>query len=130
MLDTNICIYIIRNKPESVLRRFERLHVSQVGISSITYSELEYGVAKSLKPEQNKLALTRFLTAIEIFPYDDSAVKQYGVIRARLERLGTPIGSLDFLIAAHAISLNCILITNNENEFRRVEELKVENWVK
>ena len=130
MLDTNICVYVIRRKPEHVIQRLQRLQVSDVGISSITLSELEYGVAKSLKPQQNKLALTEFLAPIEILPYDDMAARHYGELRAYLERQGTPIGSLDTLIAAHAVSLKCVLVTNNIAEFRRVPGLKIENWSK
>jgi len=130
MLDTNICIYIIRKKPEAVLRRLQRSRVSDIGISSVTLSELEYGAAKSTKPQQNKLALTEFLAPIEILPYDDLAAQQYGELRAHLERKGKPIGSLDMLIAAHALSLKCILVTNNEIEFRRVPKLNIENWTK
>ena len=130
ILDTHVCIYIIRKKPEAVFRRLQRSRVSDIGISSITLSELEYGVAKSSKPQQNKLALTEFLAPIEILPYDDLAAQQYGELRAHLERKGKPIGSLDMLIAAHALSLKCILVTNNEVEFRRVPKLNIENWTK
>lgn len=130
LLDTNICIYLIRRRPEIVLKRIQGLQVSDLGISSITLSELEYGVAKSRKQEQNKLALTEFLTPIEIMPFDDMAAKHYGELRAYLERCGTPIGSLDTLIAAHAVSLQSTLVTNNESEFRRVPGLKIENWTK
>jgi len=130
MLDTNICIYIIRKKLDGILRRLQRYRVSDIGVSAITLSELEYGVAKSTKPQQNKLALAEFLAPIEILPYDDMAAQQYGELRADLERKGTPIGSLDILIAAHALSLKCVLVTNNEIEFRRVPGLKVENWAK
>lgn len=128
MLDTNICIYIIRKKPQRVLRRLQRYPVSNIGVSSITLSELEYGVAKSIKPQQNKLALTEFLAPIEILPYDDMAARQYGELRAHLEKNGTPIGSLDMLIAAHALSLKCTLVTNNEVEFQRVPGLSIDNW--
>lgn len=130
MLDTNICIYVIRRRPERVIRRLQRKQVSDVGISSITLSELEYGVAKSVKPEQNKLALTEFLAPIEILPYDDRAAHRHGTLRACLERHGTPIGPLDLLIAAHALSLESVLVTNNESEFRRIPGLNVENWTK
>ncbi len=130
LLDTNICIYVIRRKPDVVLKRLKRFRVSDLGISSITLSELEYGIAKSRRPEQNKLALTQFLSPIEIMPYDDMAAQQYGELRAYLEKRGTPIGSLDMLIAAHALSLNSVLVTNNESEFRLVPQLKIENWVK
>lgn len=130
LLDTNICVYIIRKRPESVLRRLRRTRVTEVGISAITLSELEYGVAKSLRPEANKLALVQFLAPIEVVPYDDMAAERSGRIRALLERQGEPIGSMDVLIAAHALSLGCILVTNNEAAFRRVPELKVENWTR
>jgi tRNA(fMet)-specific endonuclease VapC len=130
LLDTNTCIYLIRKRPARVIRKLQRKQVSEIGISSITLSELEYGAAKSVKPEQNKLALTQFLAPIEVLPYDDSAALRYGPLRAHLERKGTPIGSLDLLIAAHALSLECVLVTNNESEFKRVPGLKVENWTK
>ena len=130
MLDTNICIYIIKKKPQKVIMRFREAEVSEIGVSSITLSELEYGVMKSSKPEQNKLALAQFIAPIETPAYDDAAAQHYGEIRAYLERQGTPIGSLDMLIAAHALSLNSVLVTNNESEFQRVSNLKIENWVK
>ena len=130
MLDTNICIYIIKQKPKNVIERFRQAQVSEIGISSITLSELEYGVMKSAKPEQNKLALAQFIAPIEISAYDDVAAEHYGVIRAHLERQRTPIGSLDMLIAAHALSQNSVLITNNESEFERVKNLNIENWAK
>jgi tRNA(fMet)-specific endonuclease VapC len=130
MLDTNICIYIIKQKPETIIDRFRQVQVSEIGVSSITLSELEYGAVKSAKPEQNKLALAQFIAPIEIPAYDDAAAHHYGVIRAHLERQGTPVGSLDMLIAAHALSLNSVLITNNESEFKRIPNLKIENWAK
>lgn len=128
MLDTNICIYLIKQKPAQVVRRLEETRVSDVGISSITLSELEYGVCKSSRREQNMVALIGFLTTLEILPYDDMAAQQYGEIRAHLERQGTPIGSLDTLTAAHARSVQCTLVTNNTAEFSRVPNLKLDNW--
>ena len=128
MLDTNICIYIIKQKPKNIIERFRQAQVSEIGVSSTTLSELEYGVMKSAKSEQNKLALVQFIAPIEISAYDDVAAQHYGVIRAHLERQGTPIGSLDMLIAAHALSQNSVLITNNESEFKRVSNLKIGNW--
>lgn len=130
MLDTNICIYIIKKKPDQVIERLRHTRVPDVGVSSITLSELEYGVAKSARPEQNKLAIVEFLAPLEILPYDDMAAQEYGKVRVYLEKQGTPIGSMDMLIAAHALSLNCILVTNNESEFRRIPALKIENWAK
>ena len=130
MLDTNICIYIIKKKPEQVLRRLKNTRISDIGVSSITLSELEYGAAKSSRPDQNKIALVQFLAPLEILSYDDIAAQEYGKIRESLERQGTPIGSMDLLIAAHALSLNCTLVTNNEREFSRVASLRIENWTK
>ena len=130
MLDTDICIYIIKRKPVAVIKRLRKISISQVGISSITLSELEYGVAKSSKPDQNQFALTQFLAPLEILPYGDEAAQRYGRLRAFLEDQGTPIGSLDMLIAAHALSIGSILVTNNEKEFDRVPDLKIDNWVK
>jgi tRNA(fMet)-specific endonuclease VapC len=129
MLDTNICIYIIKSKPVTVINYLKNISVSDIGISTITLSELEYGVEKSQNKQQNKIALLQFLTPLEIVPYDDLAAKAYGRIRHVLEREGQPIGALDMLIAAHALSLNSILVTNNEREFPKVPELKVENWL-
>ena len=123
MLDTNICIYIIKKKPEQVLGRLKNTRISDIGVSSITLSELEYGAAKSSRPDQNRIALIEFLVPLEILPYNDMAAREYGRIRASLERHGTPIGSMDMLIAAHALSLNCTLVTNNEREFSRVTSL-------
>jgi len=130
MLDTNICVYIIKQKPAKVIERFKHADISQIGISSITLSELQYGVSKSSKPEQNQMALSQFVAPLEILPYDDGAAQYYGDLRAGLEKRGTPIGSLDMLIAAHAISLNSVLISNNEKEFNRIPNLRIDNWVK
>ena len=130
MLDTDICIYIIKRKPAGVIKRLMKSRISQIGISSITLSELEYGVEKSSKQEQNQVALAQFLAPMEILSYGDEAAQQYGRLRALLEKQGTPIGSLDMLIAAHALSIDCILVTNNEKEFGRVPNLKIDNWAK
>ena len=130
MLDTDICIYIIKRKPADVIKRLMKSRISQIGISSITLSELENGVGKSSKPEQNQVALAQFVAPMEILSYGDEAALQYGRLRAFLEKQDTPIGSLDMLIAAHALSINCILVTNNEKEFGRVPNLKIDNWAK
>ena len=130
LLDTNICIYIIKKKPPHVFHKLTEIDISDVGISSITLSELEYGVEKSQFSGRNRIGLLEFLSPIEIYDYDGLAAKEYGIIRAKLEKKGTIIGSLDMLIAAHAISLGLILITNNEKEFRKVPKLKIENWVR
>ena len=130
MLDTNICIYIIKKKPMTVINRFKDIEDSSIGISTITLSELLYGVSKSIQPAQNLVAIAQFSAPLEILPYDDEAAHYYGTLRAHLERIGNPIGSLDMLIAAHALSKSCTLITNNEKEFGRIPNLKIDNWVK
>lgn len=130
MLDTNICIYLIKRKPAAVLERFRQTTISEISISSITLSELFYGVSKSAKPEQNFMALAQFAAPFEILPFDSEAAQFYGDLMARLEKQGAPIGSLDMLIAAHALSVTSTLVTNNEKEFNRVPGLKVENWVR
>lgn len=129
MLDTNICIYLIKKKPLQVLEKLKKLTVSDVAISSITLAELEYGVAKSSKPEQNSEALNEFVAPLEIVPFDDRAACRYGEIRAFLESKGKIIGGMDMLIAAHAGSLALTLVTNNLREFERVPDLELENWV-
>ena len=130
LLDTNICIYIIKQKPIEVFKKFRQCQIGDIGISSITMSELEYGVQKSGNPEKNKIALQEFLFPIEVIDYDYNASITYGKIRSFLEKKGTPIGALDTLIASHALSINIPIITNNEKEFLRVPNLQVENWVK
>jgi tRNA(fMet)-specific endonuclease VapC len=100
------------------------------GISSITLSELEYGVQKSAFVEQNALNLLRFLVQFNVVPFDESAAREYGQIRASLEKQGRMIGNMDMLIGAHARSLGCVLVTNNEKEFKRIDGLKIVNWTK
>lgn len=129
MLDTNICIYIIQRKPPQVLSRLRTLDISDVAISSITLSELEYGVAKSSRPEQNRDALSAFLVPLEVVSFDQAAAFHYGEIRAFLERKGITIGAMDMLIASHARSLPVTLVTNNIREFSRIPGLQLENWV-
>ena len=128
LLDTNICIYLIKRRPEAVQVRLRELDIAMVAVSSITVAELQYGVAKSARPDQNALALAAFLAPIGVEAFDDGAAAAYGPVRAALERAGTPIGSLDLLIAAHALTLGRTLVTNNAREFNRVAGLKVENW--
>jgi tRNA(fMet)-specific endonuclease VapC len=129
MLDTDICIYLIRKKPLQVLEKLKKLSIAEVAISSITLAELEYGVARSSKPEQNSEALQAFVAPLEIVPFDDRAACRYGEIRAWLESEGKVIGAMDLLIAAHAGSLGLTLVTNNLREFERVPGLALENWV-
>lgn len=128
MLDTNICIYAMKKKPEKVLLRLKEELNNGVCISSITLAELEYGMKHSSNPAKNEQALLRFLAPLSILPFGSSAATEYGEIRAYLQSQGTPIGSLDMLIAGHARAEKLILVTNNVGEFKRVPELEVENW--
>ena len=129
MLDTSICIYIIKKKPAKVLGKLKRIKNDIICISSITYSELLYGAYKSENVAKNLLALTMFLSNIDILPYDESSSIDYGMLRAMVEKRRTVIGSLDMLIAAHATGTKSILVTNNVKVFEGMEHLKVEKWV-
>ena len=129
LLDTNICIYIIKKKPIEVLNKLRSIPLYSVAVSSITVAELEYGVRKSTQPQKNQEALNEFLSALTIVDFNSQAAVEYGAIRTQLEAKGTPIGSLDMLIAAHAKAVNLTLVTNNEREFSRIEGLKIENWL-
>lgn len=129
LLDTNICIYIIKRKSKQVIERFNTLQLSDVGIFSITVAELEHGACKCQKSDQNKAALQQFLIPLEILVFHQQAAHIYGTIRSALEKQGQVIGSLDMLIAAQAKSAGITLVTNNIKEFSRIPDLKVENWV-
>jgi len=128
MLDTNICIYLIKNNPPHVRAYFERLQPGEILLSSIVLAELMYGVSKSMHSERNRAALEMFLMALEMTVFDAHAAEAYGDIRANLERAGNTIGGNDLLIAAHALSLDVTLVTNNEREFSRVSDLNTVNW--
>ena len=128
MLDTNICIYIMKNKPEKVLRRFKEELNNGIGISSITLAELECGMKHSSNPAQNEQALLRFLVPLSVLPFGAGAASEYGAIRTFLQNNGTPIEPLDMLIAAHAKSEGLVMVTNNVRVFERVPGLKIENW--
>ena len=129
MLDTNICIYIINQRPAAVLQRFHSFRVGDIGLSAITLAELEYGAAKSTQPRRNREALGQFVSPLELAAFDPPATAAYGTLRAALEKRGRQIGAMDMLIAAHAISLHATLVTNNKREFERVPGLRVDNWV-
>lgn len=129
MLDTNICIYAIKKKPENVIKKFISEIPNGLCISSITLAELYQGVEKSVYPQKNSYALMKFLISLTVLPFDDAAAIEYGKICADIQRKGTPIGQMDMLIAAHAKSENLVLVTNNTREFERVIDLKLENWV-
>ncbi|NBQ18509.1 MAG: type II toxin-antitoxin system VapC family toxin [Synechococcaceae bacterium WB8_1A_041] len=128
MLDTNICIHVINAKPPAVLERFRKYRMGEIGLCSVVAAELAYGVAKS-GSTRNREALEMFLAPLIILPFDVAALWAYGDLRAELERKGTPIGALDTMIAAHALSHKSILVTNNSREFARVPGLALENWV-
>jgi tRNA(fMet)-specific endonuclease VapC len=129
LLDTNICIALIRQRSPKVVQHLVSLKPGEVGISSITLAELQYGVEKSAFREKNARALEQFILPLEILPFDDSAAVIYGKIRAELERAGQSIGAMDELIAAHAVSLQATLVTDNLREFKRVKGLIVEDWI-
>ena len=128
LLDTNICIYLIKKKPPSVLRHFDAYTAGNIGISSITIAELEFGDQKSRYPSENQKALEQFLLPLVVLDFNQQAARIYGKLRALLESRGRLIGALDMLIAAHALSQNLPLATNNVKEFSRVPGLKVLNW--
>lgn len=129
MLDTNVCIAVIRHRTGAVIRRLRGKSIGQVGISSITLAELEFGAANSTQSEAARSALAEFLLALEIAPFDEAAAAAYGAVRAGLQRQGCPIGPLDTLIAAHALACDAVLVTNNRREFDRVPGLVVEDWM-
>ena len=128
MMDTNICIYAIKNKSESVIRKILSQNPEDLCISVVTYAELMHGVEKSQAVEKNRIAMSLFLSAITVLDFDGEAAKAYGQIRAELERKGTPIDPMDLLIAGHARSQGLILVTNNTREFARVTGLRIEDW--
>ena len=128
LLDTNICIHIINARPAFVLERFRQYRMGEIGVCSVVAAELAYGVVKS-GSSRNRQALEMFLAPLIILPFDEAAIWAYGELCAELERRGTPIGSLDKMIAAHALSEKAPLVTNNTREFARVPGLRLENWV-
>jgi tRNA(fMet)-specific endonuclease VapC len=129
LLDTNTCIYIINKKPSSAVNRIRSKQPDEVSISAITIAELEYGVHRSKHIDRNRIALLEFLVPFMILDFDQSAAAVYGSVRASLERKGTPIGPMDLLLAAQALSQQLVLVTNNVREFRRVAGLQIENWI-
>ena len=128
MMDTNICIYAIKNKSESVIRKILSQNPEDLCISVVTYAELMHGVEKSQAVEKNRIAMSLFLSAITVLDFDGEAAEAYGQIRAELERKGTPIDPMNLLIAGHARSQGLILVTNNTREFARVTGLRIEDW--
>ena len=129
MLDTNICIYVMKNKPEKVLERFKKELDNGICVSAITLAELEYIIKNSFNPPQNEQSLLKFLLPLSILPFEAAAASAYGEIRTYLQKRGTPIEPLDMLIVGRARAEGLILVTNNIREFERVPGLELENWV-
>lgn len=128
MLDTNICIYVIKQRPERVIERFRTLAVGDIGISVMTLAELQYGAGKSSQPKRNHEVLQEFVSPLQVADFDRRASAAYGELRPKLEKKGHPIGTIDLLIAAHALSLGVPLVTNNVKELKHVPGLTLENW--
>ncbi|TGN04017.1 type II toxin-antitoxin system tRNA(fMet)-specific endonuclease VapC [Leptospira dzoumogneensis] len=129
LLDTNICIYIINRRPDSVYKKFKKAALENIYISSITEFELYFGIEKSLHKEKNRRALADFIGYLNILPFDSNSSTIAAKLRFNLEKSGKSIGPFDLLIASQAISNDHILVTNNEKEFKRIKELKLENWL-
>lgn len=130
LLDTDTCIHLIRRRAPEILRRLRRYSPGDVGISSITLGELAFGVSKCGQAETNQRALDEFISALEVAPFDESAARGYGPIRAVLQQSGKAIGALDMLIGAHALSLGATLVTHNTREFSRIRGLRLTDWIK
>ncbi|WP_170304399.1 type II toxin-antitoxin system tRNA(fMet)-specific endonuclease VapC [Mariprofundus erugo] len=128
MLDTNIVIYTIKNRPAHVRDTF-KLHDGQMCISSVTFGELVYGAERSSQPERNLADIQGLVARLEIVPFDEHATEHFGQLRAELYNIGQPIGPYDMMIAGHARSMGLILVTNNEKEFARVPGLRLQNWI-
>ena len=128
LLDTCVCIFLIRTKAVSVKERFDVLQIGDLGVSAITAAELRFGAEKSADPPKNHRQLDHFFLTLPILPFEEEATRHYGEIRAFLEEAGTTIGSHDLLIAAHGRSLGLTVVTHNQREFQRVPGLKVEDW--
>ena len=129
MLDTNICIYIIKKRPLGLLKKFNTIQEDRLSISVVTYAELQYGVERSSSKKLNQRIVIDFVSLLNVLSWDMDAARYYGKIRAYLEKNGTPIGNMDLMIAAHALSQKYTLVSNNLKEFKRIKNLKYENWV-
>lgn len=128
MLDTNICIYVIKNRPAGLRERFNRL-ADQLCCSAVTLGELIYGAEKSARPIENLAVVEEFAARLDVLPFAERAAAHYGQIRAEVERAGRPVGAYDLMIGGHARSEGLVLVTNNEREFARMSGLRVENWI-
>jgi len=130
MLDTNVCIAIIKHASNNVIKHLKELEPESIGISSISLAELRFGCSKSQFPMQNHQALDQFILPLAVANFDEQAAIAYGALRTELENKGTPIGPLDTLIGAHAMSLEATLVTNNSREFARINQLRLEDWTR
>jgi len=130
LLDTNICVFLIRNQGEAIRERIRGHQVGDIAVSAITESELRFGADKSSDPRKNHAILERFFLTLPVLAFDSGCAREYGRIRSSLEKKGMPIGSLDMLIAAHALRAGLTIVTNNAREFKRVPGLRVEDWTK
>ncbi len=130
LLDTNLCIHLIRKRPVKLLERIMACDPEEVGLSVITLTELAHGVIKSRDPKRNRDALELFLAALQVLEYPAEAAFAYGQIRAELEQKGSSLGAMDLMIAAHARALGAVLVTNKPKEFRRVSGLETQNWLR
>ena len=128
LLDTNICVFLIRRQSDAIREHLQRHQVGEIAISAITESELRFGADKSLDPAKNHAHLDRFLLTLPVLPFDSECAREYGRIRAFMEKNGTPIGSLDTLIAAHSLRAGLTIVTNNTREFQRVPGLSAVDW--
>jgi tRNA(fMet)-specific endonuclease VapC len=128
MLDTDICIYISKRDYPQVLARFNQLRFGDVGMSVVSYGELRFGAEKSSRPSEALRYLSKFLEAVPVLELSSASGEHYGRLRLELQRRGRPIGGNDLWIAAHCLDLGLTLVTNNEREFKRIPDLKIENW--
>ena len=129
MLDTNICIYVNKNRPPEIREAFNR-HADQICISSVTWGELVYGAEHSAKPEENLSVIEGMSARLEVLAFETHDANHFGQIRSELYRIGNPIGPYDMMIAGHARARGLVLVTNNLREFERVPGLRTENWVR
>jgi len=130
LLDTNICIYIIKNQYIDIAKKIEKVGIENIFVSTITVAEMEYGISKSSKPKESEAKLYEFLVPFTIVDFDLNAARYYGKIRNQLTQKGTPIGAMDLLIASIGLANEFVVVTNNEKEFERVPSLKIQNWIK
>ncbi len=130
MMDTNICSYIIKSRPTYILDKFESIMPENLCISIVTYAELYYGVEKTQSKKINEQVIDTFVSLVNVFPWEQSAARAYAKTRNELRKKRQMIGNLDLMIASHALSLNATIVTNNVSEFKRVKQLKIENWIK